>query len=76
MISACYEELVPCNPKNTMNRIVVYEKIKKVANKEDCNFECINSWNNGDGCLFWHFKVCSLQGLPKKINKRTVFLNF
>ena len=73
MISACYEELAPCNPKNTMNRIVVYKKIKKVATKEDCNMECVE---NGDGCQFWDFKVCSLKGLPKKVHKRTVFLNF
>jgi len=64
----CYEDIVPCNPKNTMNRIVVYEKIKKVANKEDCNMECVNSWNNGDGCLFWDFKD------NKKQNKRICYL--
>merc|ERR1719300_1636126 len=64
----CYEELVPCNPKNTMNKIVVYEKIKKVANKEDCNMECVNSWNYGDGCLFWDFKD------NKKQNKRICYL--
>merc|ERR1712198_536593 len=64
----CYEDIVPCNPKNTINRIVVYEKIKKVANKEDCNMECVNSWNNGDGCLFWDFKD------NKKQNKRICYL--
>merc|ERR1712198_173202 len=64
----CYEDIVPCNPKNTINRIVVYEKIKKVANKEDCNMECVNSWNNGDGCLFWDFKD------NKKQSKRICYL--
>jgi len=64
----CYEEPMPCNPKNTINRIVVYEKIKKVATKEDCNMECVNSWNNGDGCLFWDFKD------NKKQNKRICYL--
>ena len=66
MILACYDVPVPCNPKNTINKIAVYEKIKKVATKEDCNMECVYSFENGDGCLFWDFKVCSLQGLPKK----------
>merc|ERR1712198_451061 len=64
----CYDVPVPCNPKNTINNIAVYEKIKKVATKEDCDMECVNSWNDGDGCLFWDFKD------NKKKNKRICYL--
>jgi len=51
--TTCYDVPVPCNPKNTINKIAVYEKIKKVATKEDCNMKCVE---NGDECLFWDFK--------------------
>jgi len=64
----CYDVPVPCNPKNTINKIAVYEKIKKVATKEDCNMKCVESFDNGDGCLFWDFKD------NKSKNKRICYL--
>jgi len=77
-VEPCFYEPAPCNKKNTINNFKVFETIKKVKTKEDCNEQCVLSEIEGTGCEFWNFKdhksknkrVCYLlRNEPKKKNK-------
>ena len=55
-ILACMPPPV-CNKKNTINNFKIFETIKKVSSKEQCNDICVASYDEGYGCEFWNFKV-------------------
>merc|ERR1711973_556047 len=57
-----------CNKKNTINNFKIFETIKKVSSKEQCNDICIASYDQGYGCEFWNFKD------NKKQSKRVCYL--
>jgi len=56
---------IPCNPENTINALVPYKKIKKVATKEECRDICTNEQYE---CQYFNFKD------NKKSKKRICFL--